>query len=1053
MEPPNDAGVSSGAPIKVILEIDRRKYFMSDGIHILYNDKNRADRQSSLQNKPDVICVSSLSISPLVTPDPVNNNYANINPQAMLAMFSISKSSVSITKMDTKINIRLASKNLITFEPCELKNGDYLQISNLICCVYINKTSPTKMTNDVNSKFTCQTSNISPPMKYASPPKNCKIENVEHALNDLLNGETNNADSIYDMATQVDIHNVETQVETSPILKSKSIRRSLSKSRKFNGNASLVDEINDSEIICFDPLVENTVDNQESQNLLLDYNSSFTNDTVDSKRKSLTSKNTRKKKELEAALDDDSSTDVDEFEIHTELPKSVSTQSQNNHIKSSCNNTHNLNSKNVVDPYEVMTQIDPDYTITSKPAHNSWNNRNKEIMDNVLRLGKMKRNMALENDDLYDAPTQIMIPEKNVCLDINNLYEAQTQVLTQAIPYKTVRSDIDDLYEAQTQVLTQPIPYKTVRSNIDDLYEAPTQVLTQAIPGKTVRSDVMDLYDVPTQIITQEMAKKTVVANDRDTYRKTVLKNCLTQDLFNIECGGAMEKNRVETFHYIDKANTIDQKNMYDDDNPFYPCTQDIYNDLKSSQVSQSVVKVSPVKSVVKMSPVKSVEFAIPKILSPKKKSVQKIIPPNTPHTKPNYYGCTQDIENDLCSQIDSSSNHRSLNKFEWSNSINKPGGSKNSNSNDFISSSQDSISDSYLFPEEKEEEYRTPEKASSFSILDMQLPDTPELERSFKNTIVPDSSSASESENEITDSPPVAYKSKIPNKSKIKRKEPIKPSKSINRNESTKNNKMETRKKENKMNCSKDFELKSNEKKTVSSVCNNNSDRRKRRGEELIKDVQEKRPKISNSLRSSSRIQNDKHSPLQKIMVTGSLGAKHADIINKLGGEVVQKGGDVLVVEKFSRTFKLMMSISRGIPIVNTRWLIDSDRCSRLLDTKKYLINDREYEKKYSFKFENLWNTKREKFLKGWTVFITPSILPPPTEMDEIIKCNGGVCSYQDFPSNVKNNNLKNSFTISCNKDKNIFKNLPEPHLSVEAISVGVFTRTLDFQKHRLNV
>ncbi len=48
----------------------------------------------------------------------------------------------------------------------------------------------------------------------------------------------------------------------------------------------------------------------------------------------------------------------------------------------------------------------------------------------------------------------------------------------------------------------------------------------------------------------------------------------------------------------------------------------------------------------------------------------------------------------------------------------------------------------------------------------------------------------------------------------------------------------------------------------------------------------------------------------------------------------------DCLVMESFIRTFKLLFSIVRGIPVVKKEWLVDSEYYKKVVDFEKYWLS-----------------------------------------------------------------------------------------------------------------
>lgn len=103
----------------------------------------------------------------------------------------------------------------------------------------------------------------------------------------------------------------------------------------------------------------------------------------------------------------------------------------------------------------------------------------------------------------------------------------------------------------------------------------------------------------------------------------------------------------------------------------------------------------------------------------------------------------------------------------------------------------------------------------------------------------------------------------------------------------------------------------------------------------------------------------------------------KYAKIVEKLGGELVtqitEKKFDVLVIESFKRSLKLLQSLNFQAQIVNIAWLKDSekeknfvafdnetDSINNVLINKKYRLNNntkKEFENKFKCNIEELYD------------------------------------------------------------------------------------------------
>lgn len=73
----------------------------------------------------------------------------------------------------------------------------------------------------------------------------------------------------------------------------------------------------------------------------------------------------------------------------------------------------------------------------------------------------------------------------------------------------------------------------------------------------------------------------------------------------------------------------------------------------------------------------------------------------------------------------------------------------------------------------------------------------------------------------------------------------------------------------------------------------------------------------------------------------------KYTDILKKLGGKVIDspQKGSILVCEDLKRTFKVLVAICRGIPIVRPDWLRESKLRKKFVNPDPYHLVDSNYE------------------------------------------------------------------------------------------------------------
>ncbi|XP_039292268.1 uncharacterized protein LOC111047376 isoform X2 [Nilaparvata lugens] len=175
---------------------------------------------------------------------------------------------------------------------------------------------------------------------------------------------------------------------------------------------------------------------------------------------------------------------------------------------------------------------------------------------------------------------------------------------------------------------------------------------------------------------------------------------------------------------------------------------------------------------------------------------------------------------------------------------------------------------------------------------------------------------------------------------------------------------------------------------------------------------------------------------------------------VKKLGGTIGTSPADctVLVAEEVKRTVKFLCVVGLGKPIVDPKWVHDSYQANSFLDPMKYVLKDLKKEAEFHFNLENsLQKAKEEPLLKKYSVFVTPSVKPPPSEMKEIIESCGG-----RFLDNLPIRWPANSLIISCIEDEIIYskwklKAKPFKILEAEGLIKAILQQHLNFDIHLL--
>lgn len=97
----------------------------------------------------------------------------------------------------------------------------------------------------------------------------------------------------------------------------------------------------------------------------------------------------------------------------------------------------------------------------------------------------------------------------------------------------------------------------------------------------------------------------------------------------------------------------------------------------------------------------------------------------------------------------------------------------------------------------------------------------------------------------------------------------------------------------------------------------------------------------------------------------------------------------DVLVVEKGNRTYKLMVAIARGAPIVRLDWLIEVLKKKTIeIPFEAYIFEDPLFQERHQFHMKkSLHLAKTTSLFDGISFMMTPGIRPIPDEMKGMSK------------------------------------------------------------------
>uniref|UniRef100_A0A0P6FHA5 PAX-interacting protein 1 n=1 Tax=Daphnia magna TaxID=35525 RepID=A0A0P6FHA5_9CRUS len=180
----------------------------------------------------------------------------------------------------------------------------------------------------------------------------------------------------------------------------------------------------------------------------------------------------------------------------------------------------------------------------------------------------------------------------------------------------------------------------------------------------------------------------------------------------------------------------------------------------------------------------------------------------------------------------------------------------------------------------------------------------------------------------------------------------------------------------------------------------------------------------------------------------------EHDKIVESLGGRVVTtfKDCSVLVTDRIRRTLKFLCCVGLGTPIVGVEWLTKCRSSRKFVDPWLHLLLDKAGEEKFNFKLsESLEVAKETPLLSGWIFHATPSVIPKPVEMQEIVESCGGIY-FEESDNSVDDNKI----VISCESDRKTWPSWKKKCATLvdkEAILSGVLKQVFEPDKFKLDV
>ena len=173
------------------------------------------------------------------------------------------------------------------------------------------------------------------------------------------------------------------------------------------------------------------------------------------------------------------------------------------------------------------------------------------------------------------------------------------------------------------------------------------------------------------------------------------------------------------------------------------------------------------------------------------------------------------------------------------------------------------------------------------------------------------------------------------------------------------------------------------------------------------------------------------------------------------IGARVVDdnyRNFNVLVMDEFKRTVKLLVAINNGVDIVNFKWVMDSLRQGRLMSLCEYLYEDVESEKKYDYNLQDSLEIARNNqpgFLTGKLLWIARNVTPCYNDLRVIAESAGG------YVVTSKPKEFKENLIIIMNEDdKRNYRELKALKYKIykpELILSGSLKQRLDFAVHEI--
>ncbi|KAI9011745.1 hypothetical protein DFJ74DRAFT_684492 [Hyaloraphidium curvatum] len=196
----------------------------------------------------------------------------------------------------------------------------------------------------------------------------------------------------------------------------------------------------------------------------------------------------------------------------------------------------------------------------------------------------------------------------------------------------------------------------------------------------------------------------------------------------------------------------------------------------------------------------------------------------------------------------------------------------------------------------------------------------------------------------------------------------------------------------------------------------------------------------------------------LPKVMFTGIEDGGQPKVVDDLGGEVVESWREcthVVTESKVKRTVKFLCALATGKQIVSTSWLEACKRASTFVDESKFVIRDKDAEKKWGFSLiDSIKMARNSRVLAGKSFYVTAHNLALKlTDLKEIIEAAGGKV-LDDIPD-LEMEDKSSTFILGCQDDEAFCKELLKQGFPVqtnEFVLTGILRQRLERDEFKLD-